>query len=289
MTKCFGALTSILTFAMLVAAQDAVAAARQKHAANGKQADAATAAQHKQAPAKSKGAKSANATNDKPSKRDVRKIADAGIVQVPLPPPRPAPPLVGNLGALKQAMELIRAGKTGEATALKSTVDDKVAQVLIEWFILRHPNGQASFRRYAAFIEQNPNWPSIRQLRRRAEGRLWQEKSDPATVHWFTADQPVSGTGHLALARALLNEADRDGAAREVRKAWRSQQLSERLEGEALEVFRDLLTRDDHLARMDKRIGAKDLTGAARAASRVGSDANAIVKACAAVKFAFSY
>ncbi|HKG79312.1 MAG TPA: hypothetical protein VKA78_07830 [Pyrinomonadaceae bacterium] len=38
-----------------------------------------------------------------------------------------------------------------------------------------------------------------------------------------------------------------------------------------------------------KRIGAKDLTGAARAASRVGSDANAIVKACAAVKFAFSY
>jgi len=283
MTKCFGTLTSILTFAMLVAAQDAVAAARQKHAANGKQADAATAAQHKQAPAKSKGAKSANATNDKPSKRDVRKIADAGIVQVPLPPPRPAPPLVGNLGALKQAMELIRAGKTGEATALKSTVDDKVAQVLIEWFILRHPNGQASFRRYAAFIEQNPNWPSIRQLRRRAEGRLWQEKSDPATVHWFTADQPVSGTGHLALARALLNEADRDGAAREVRKAWRSQQLSERLEGEALEVFRDLLTRDDHLARMDKRIGAKDLTGAARAASRVGSDANAIVKACAAV------
>ena len=120
-------------------------------------------------------------------------------------------------------------------------------------------------------------------MRRHAEGRLWQEKSDPATVHRFTADQPVSGAGRLALARVLLNEGDRDGAAREVREAWRSQKLSERTEGEALEVFGDLLTREDHLARMDKRIGAKDLAGASRAAARLGSDGAAIIKACAAV------
>jgi soluble lytic murein transglycosylase len=123
----------------------------------------------------------------------------------------------------------------------------------------------------------------MRQLRRRAEGRLWQEKSDAPTVHRFTADQPVSGAGRLALARVLLNEGDRDGAAREVREAWRSQKLSERTEGEALEIFGDLLTPKDHLARMDKRIGAKDLAGASRAAARVGSDGAAIIKACTAV------
>ena len=33
-----------------------------------------------------------------------------------------------------------------------------------------------------------------------------------------------------------------------------------------LKAFRELLTRDDHRARMDKRIGAKDLAGAKRAA-----------------------
>jgi soluble lytic murein transglycosylase len=123
----------------------------------------------------------------------------------------------------------------------------------------------------------------MRQLRRRAEGRLWQEKSDAATVHQFTADQPVSGDGRLALARVLLNEGDRDGAAREVREAWRSQKLSERTEGEALEIFGDLLRPEDHLARMDKRIGAKDLAGASRAAARVGRDGAAIIKACTAV------
>src|SRR4051812_4981386 len=81
-------------------------------------------------------------------------------------------------------------------------------------------NGGGGSRRYAAFIDANPDWPSMRQLRRRAEGRLWQEKIDGATVHRFTADQPVSGAGRLALARTLLNEGDRDGAAREARQAW---------------------------------------------------------------------
>ena len=205
------------------------------------------------------------------------------MAQIPIPSPKPAPPLTGDLGAIKQALELVRKGQTAEATVVENMLDDEVAQKLIEWFVLRHPNGGASFRRYAAFIDENPNWPSMPQLRRRAEGRLWQEKSDAATVHRFTADRPVSGAGRLALARALLNEGDRDGAAREAREAWRSQKLSERTEGEALEVFRDLLTREDHLARMDKRIGAKDLTGASRAAARVGSDGAAIIKACAAV------
>src|SRR5258708_6896539 len=45
-----------------------------------------------------------------------------------------------------------------------------------------------------------------------------------------------------------------------------------------------MLTRDDHRARMDKRIGAKDFSGAKRAAQRLGSDELAIVKACATVK-----
>src|SRR5579859_7278299 len=40
--------------------------------------------------------------------------------------------------------------------------------------------------------------------------------------------------------------------------------------------------REDHRARMDKRIGGKDLSGARRAAQRLGSDELSIVKACAA-------
>jgi soluble lytic murein transglycosylase len=129
-----------------------------------------------------------------------------------------------------------------------------VAQKLVEWLILRHPSGEAGFRRYVAFIADNPNWPGIGLLRRRAEARLWQERRDAATVRRFTGGQPASAKGRPALARVLLAEGDRDGAERQVRQARRSEELPEHIEAEALAAFRELLTREDHEARMDRHI-----------------------------------
>jgi len=201
------------------------------------------------------------------------------------PAPKEAvPPLTGDLALVKEAIDLARKAKTQEATDTEKRIADAAAQKLVEWYILRHPATITSFSRYAAFIAANPQWPSMAMLRRRAEARLWEQRIDAATVRGFTGNQPVSAKGKLALARVLLAEGDRDGAARLASDAWRSDELSERLETDVLETFRDLLNRDDHRARMDRRIGAKDLAGAKRAAKRLGDDELAIVKACAAVR-----
>lgn len=195
-----------------------------------------------------------------------------------------APKLTGDLALVKEAIDLARKAKTDEATATRNKIADPAGQKLVEWFILRHSETTANFNRYAAFIAANPDWPSAAQLRRRAEARLWQERSDAATVHGFTRDRPTSAKGQFALARVFLAEGDREGATRLAREAWRSEDLSDRMEAEAHELFGELLTREDHRARMDRRIGAKDLAGAKRAAKRLGGDELAIVKACAAVK-----
>ena len=199
-------------------------------------------------------------------------------------PARKEPTLTGDLALVKEAIDLARKARTDEATATRNGITDPAGQKLVEWFILRHSETTANFSRYATFIAANPEWPSAALLRRRAEARLWQERSDAATVRGFTGDQPVSARGKLALARIRLGEGDADGAGRLVRDAWRSEELSERVEAEALNMFRDLLNREDHRARMDRRIGAKDSAGATRAAKLLGSDALAIVKACAAVR-----
>ena len=238
MTQRCGVLPYLFTFPIFAIPTHCAAAATQhKQMSGAKHAEAATDAGHKQASAKPKAAKSADVANDKSAKRKPKKRGRADVAKVPIPSPKPAPPLTGYLGAVKQALEFVRKGMNAEATAVKNTLDDGTARTLIEWLVLRHPNGDANFRRYAAFIDENPDWPSARLLRSRAEQRLWQEKTAPAAVHRFTSDQPVSGAGRLALARTLLNEGDRDGAAREAREAWRSQELSERIEGDALEAF----------------------------------------------------
>ncbi|QPF81957.1 transglycosylase SLT domain-containing protein [Bradyrhizobium genosp. L] len=214
--------------------------------------------------------KSAKAKSDK-SKSTESKAA----------PEKPAgPELSGDLAAVRDAILAARKGRTSEATEIQGTISDPVGRKLVEWYLLRHAESDANFGRYAAFISANPDWPSITMLRRRAEARMWQQRSDAATVHGFTLDQPLSAKGKFALARVLLAEGDRDRATRLVREAWRSEDLSERTESDAYDAFKDLLTRDDHRARMDKRIGARDLAGARRAAKLLGSDELAIVKAC---------
>jgi len=193
-----------------------------------------------------------------------------------------ASPLSADLAAVKNAIDLARKAKTAEATAIQRTIADPAARKLVEWFILRHPDADANFSRYAAFIAYSPGWPSMGLMRKRAEARLWQEHSDAAAVRGFVGDRPTSAKGRFALARVLFAEGNRDDAGRMVRQAWWSDELLERSETEAFELFHDLLTREDHRARMDKRIGAKDLSGAKRAAQRLGSDELSIVKACAA-------
>src|SRR5258707_7517420 len=128
-------------------------------------------------------------------------------------------PLTGDLALVKEAIDLARKAKTEDATAIRNRIADPAAQKLVEWFILRHSETTATFSRYAAFIAANPEWPSAALLRRRAEARLWEQRSDAATVRGFIGDLPASAKGKLALARVLLAESDRDGSARRARDA----------------------------------------------------------------------
>jgi soluble lytic murein transglycosylase len=63
-----------------------------------------------------------------------------------------------------------------------------------------------------------------------------------------------------------------------------SASLTAETEAAVLAAFPDVLTRADHVARMDRRIGAKDFGAAMRAAKHIGEDHVAIVKACTAAE-----
>jgi soluble lytic murein transglycosylase len=207
--------------------------------------------------------------------------------QIPMPKERPAaadaPPLPRDLAATKQAIDLARHSKLAEATALAASITDQVARKLVEWALLCRSDSEVGFERYAAFIRANPDWPSL-PLRRRAEAQLWQNARDAATMRGFVGAEPISAAGHLARARALMAEGDNSGAEHEVRAVWRTAGLSGESEAAVLAAFPGVLTRADHVARMDRLIGAKNFDAAMRAAKRVGDDHVAIVKACAAAE-----
>jgi len=274
MTQLFRPLPCLVLLAVLAGSWSSALAKSHQQGHHQKIEAASSARQEKATLKKDEKKKSAERVAKKRHKEPVRDEK----------PVEHAPELTGDLAVVKDVIDLARRGKTSDATDAAKTIGDPAAQKLAEWFILRHSESQANFSRYAAFITANPDWPGAALMRRRAESRLWQEQSDAATVHAFTSDQPVTARGRFALARILLAEGDRDRARRLIRETFRSEDLSERTESDVIEAFRDLLGREDYRARMDMRIGAKDLSAAMRAAHHLDDDAVAIVKACSAVK-----
>jgi soluble lytic murein transglycosylase len=208
-----------------------------------------------------------------------------GAHGVPLPPDRPAaaspaPAVPPELASTKQAVDLVHQHKFAEARTAAAAIGDPLAQKLVEWITLRHPDADAGLARYAAFVRANPDWPGIAVLRRRLEEKLWQGRHDARTIREFAPGEPVSVAGRLALAHAEMKDGKQADAETRVRAVWRSAQLSPETESAVLAAFPGALTRADHVARMDRRIGARDFGAAMRAAKHVGDDHVAIVKGC---------
>jgi soluble lytic murein transglycosylase len=214
-------------------------------------------------------------------------------LQQTAPPLRAAPPFAiattsstspVDLAAVKQALDLVGKSRPDEATAIEGTVSDPLARKLVEWAILRSEDGSNDFSRYAAFIAANPSWPSIGTLRRRAEGVMWQEQTEPqAIISFFAAEPPHTTKGHFALARAMLTQGNVAGAAAMLRDSWRNDSFSADLEEQAREAFSGLITPADDQARMDARLYAGDDDAGLRAARHLDTTALALAKAQAAV------
>ena len=213
------------------------------------------------------------------------KEPSAATATPPLAIPPPATTIITaaaiDIAAVKRAIEMVRRHKQSDANETRNGISDPVAKKLVEWAILRSDDSGADFSQYTAFIAANPKWPSIVTLRRKAEATAWQERPDTSKVHAFlTQWPPLSAKGRLAMARAMLARGDRKGADALVREIWRYDSLSQEVESQVLEAFGDLLTRDDHKARMDRRLYDKtDTDAGVRAAQRLGGNEPAIARA----------
>ena len=145
------------------------------------------------------------------------RAAHAIVPSTPLPIERPAS-LPPNLAVVKQAIELVRQRKPREATALATSIDDQLMQKLVEWALLRQPENEVGFERYAAFIRTNPNWPSIPLFRRRAEVRLSQERRDAVSARRLLGGEPIGSVDHASRKPEVR-------AAQDADKRWRERRV----------------------------------------------------------------
>ena len=177
-----------------------------------------------------------------------------------------------------------RQHRAGRATC-KRRISDPVARKLVEWAILRSDDNEARLRPLHGLHLRQSELAGHRSAAptRRGDALVGPARSRRPCAPTSARTEPTTAKGKFALARALLLQGDRAGAQSLVREAWRNDNFSSELEGQALDVFRDLITTADHKARMDMRLYAEDIDGGLRAANRAGGNAPVIAKARIAV------
>ncbi len=171
------------------------------------------------------------------------------------------------------AVELAGKGDFNQARALANRSGDSAAIKLVEWFYLRTTGSTAGYERLMAFVEANPQWPKIDDIRSSAERALLRQSYGPQVVlAHFATRQPETAEGMMAMARVMAAVGEREEAKKWAGRAWISAEADAEVESRLLSELGPHLTTEDHKARLWSKIYEEESNAAVRVAKRLPSD-----------------
>ncbi len=174
-------------------------------------------------------------------------------------------------------IELYRKGDTKGGDRLKNELSDSVERKLSEWIAVHF--GVVGFDRIAAFKRDNPDWPTLAALGRRAEEALLAGKPPAAVRAFFAERPPTSPEGKIVLALAAKSAGATSESAALVRDAWRNDTFGGEFERKILDLFPGVLSQADHGDRMERFLTNERWSAAIRAAGYAGKDYVLVAKA----------
>ncbi len=184
-----------------------------------------------------------------------------------------------DLRLVKSALKASDLKRWKKALGLGEKIKDPLLARIIRWTVYGAPNNPASFLEISRFLEDNPGWPQRTLLRRRAEEAMDGKIAPEAVFKWFETEAPIGMDGRLRLAEAILAKGDRTKGRRLIREAWVEGSFGRRQEKSFYRKYRRMLTRGDHLARLDRLLWEGRYWQARRMLWRVNSDQRALAEA----------
>lgn len=116
---------------------------------------------------------------------------------------------------------------------------DLVARDVVTWERLRR--GEGEFLEYIQFIDSHEDWPTMTQLRARAEEAMANGAENDVVVSFFDGEDPQTGTGALFLVRALVAAGESQQAAKVLSDTWETYGLTDDEHAQFVEAFGSLL------------------------------------------------
>ncbi|NQU55772.1 MAG: lytic transglycosylase domain-containing protein [Rhodospirillales bacterium] len=153
---------------------------------------------------------------------------------------------------LKAAFTAVSKNNWKSARSLAAKLKDPLARKIVRFFDLERQQSKASFRDVSSFITDNPHWPSMKTLRRRAEEAMQDDLSPDHVLAWLDGKDPASTEGWVQLARALVASGEEETAQSVIREIWINKNFAKRPEKTFYKRYRKYLRAEDHVKRLDR-------------------------------------
>ena len=181
---------------------------------------------------------------------DAQGVTDAPVdssqqtVRQPLSP--------SDFANFRQAVEAARRGDVNSARAALPLISDKAARKTATWVLVDSAGDMLSFYEADQARRDLMAWPHASRRQAAAEKLIESSGYSPKqTIDWFDGLEPTTAQGAMALAQAYRNSGQPAAAADLVRRWWRTKSFELPVQRTMQSRFGDVLTQDDHVARVD--------------------------------------
>jgi len=180
---------------------------------------------------------------------------------------------VKKVDPLRIGLDALSEESIAEARKLRERLGkSSLDRHIMSWAIAMHGGPNVSSEEIATTAAMLPGWPGMDTLRRNSERALYREKPAPqAVIEAFRGTTPETLQGVILLTRAHAALGQTAAAHAVLRPFWRIEKLEAQDEMRIIKEFGDVLTADDHRARMERMFYADRVNSASRVAELAGA------------------
>jgi soluble lytic murein transglycosylase len=169
------------------------------------------------------------------------------------------------------AIGAARAGNWTEAYTDAARSANPLPMKIVRWLDYTRSNVAGRFSDISVFIEQNPDWPSQKILRKQAETALASESDDVAAA-WFKRFPPLSAVGKARAAAIEMARGDATAGLAALRQAWIDGDFSLLEEQNFLARYGANIRPEDNIKRLDRLLWDRQTDAARRMLPMVPTD-----------------
>ncbi len=199
-------------------------------------------------------------------------LAPASAYVTPrIKPPAPGPAYLSSNdhARLQIVAQSAKKKRFSQAKTTIAAIEDPIAKSLGEWLYFSAEDPLVDIQAADRFLDSHSDWPAVSRIQSHVESRIPKNASTKTILELFDSRDPITGSGKVALAGALFKSGDEDAGKIYLRDAWVDSRFTIAEERAVLSKYGRRLTQEDHAARVDRLLWARQVTNARRIFSRL--------------------